>query len=122
MVMLNFGEMRRVITAKGAVQCGCSAPFSLVCSVLNRLRRVVIERHPVKEDGNRATSRQLDDSRARYLAIHRRPAGALDGAMPPFLIRNTVPFFEKRWLVSEKRLGNCIVLPSNCRNAALVCG
>jgi hypothetical protein len=43
-------------------------------------------------------------------------------AMPPFLIRNAVPSFAKRWLVSEKRLGSRIDLPSNCRNAALVCG
>ena len=43
-------------------------------------------------------------------------------ACPPFFMRKTVPSFEKRWLVSEKRLGSCIDLPSNCRNAALVSG
>jgi hypothetical protein len=43
-------------------------------------------------------------------------------AMPPFFIRNTVPSLEKRWLVSEKRLSSRIDLPSNRRNAALVCG
>jgi len=57
-----------------------------------------------------------------HLAIDRRLADPLDRRLPSFFIRNTTPFFEKRWLVSENQLGSWIDFPSNCRNAALVSG